>query len=229
MCGRFTLAEVEALSRQYGFDLFPDDMFPDWSWRGPRFNIAPSQRIATVVAEHGPPVVRPMHWGFQPGWLKPSAKVPPPINARAETLTERSMFRGAVAKARCLIPADGFYEWQTVPGRSRKQPMYIRLQGGPIFTFAGLYVGRQDGDATIWSCAIVTTMPNALMAPIHNRMPVILDPDAAATWLDASVTDSAAVVPLLEPYPAERMEAWPIGLGVNTVRNDGPELIARVA
>ena len=163
-----------------------------------------------------------MRWGFRPGWFKPNAKQPPPINARAETLVERPMFRGAVKSGRCLVPAGGFYEWRVVPGQSRKQPMFIRLRGGEQFYFAGLYTASDDET----SCAIVTCAPNELMATIHTRMPVILPAGAWEEWLDPDVRDPAEVLPLLVPYAADAMEAYPVSPLVSSVRNDGPELIA---
>jgi putative SOS response-associated peptidase YedK len=204
MCGRYTLGERPEISEhlQLRFPLGPP-------WTEPHYNIAPGQAILTVVADADGRRAEGMRWGFQPGWYKAKPGQPPPINARAETLLERPMFRGAVGKTRCLIPADGFYEWQAVPGSTRKQPLYIRLRDGELFCFAGLYTVRQDaatGEPQA-SCAIVTTAPNALMASIHNRMPVILREADEALWLAPEVTDPVAVLPCLEPYPAEQMEA----------------------
>jgi putative SOS response-associated peptidase YedK len=227
MCGRFTLAGTADLDECFQLLLVSDE---PWLQPRPRYNIAPMQQIATVVETPDGRRLQRMQWGFRPGWLTPKAGQPPPINARAETLVERPLFRGAVRSARCLIPADGFCEWQVVPGQKAKQPQYIRLRGGDVFGFAGLYAVREDGDdsGSRWSCAIVTCSPNELMAPIHNRMPVILHPDAERLWLDPDVTDTAAVLPLLQPYAANAMEAYPVGPRVSWVRNDGPELIAQI-
>ncbi len=145
-------------------------------------------------------------------------------------MLERPMFRGAVAEHRCIIPADGFYEWQAVLGQRRKQPMYIQLKDLALYGFAGLYTatpGPADGE-WVQSCAIVTTGPNELMAGIHNRMPVILSREDEETWLDPSVTDPAEVIAWLRAYPADGMEAYPVADLVNSVRNDGPELIKRL-
>jgi putative SOS response-associated peptidase YedK len=170
-----------------------------------------------------------MHWGFRPAWRKDAGKQPPPINARAETLLERPMFRSSVARHRCLIPADGFYEWQALPGSSRKQPYYMQLLDAELFALAGIYTETQSGDERTRNCAIITTSPNVLMAPIHNRMPVILSREAEAAWLDPELTLAEAVLGYLKPYPADQMRAYPVSSLVSSVRNDGPELIRPLA
>jgi putative SOS response-associated peptidase YedK len=125
-------------------------------------------------------------------------------NARAETLLERPMFKGAVAAHRWIIPADGFYEWREIPGQKAKQPMHIRLKGVGLYGFAGLYTWRRGSESGDWagSCVIIRTAPNELLEPIHNRMPVILQPEDEAPWLDTSIDDAAAVLSLTKPYPA---------------------------
>lgn len=193
----------------------------------PRYNIAPQQQVLTFTGTPDGRQLQAMRWGFRPGWFTASAKQPPPINARAETLLERPMFRGAVRSGRCLIPAHGFYEWQALPGQSRKQPMFIRRKGGPLFFFAGLYTVAHDEQSgkDAASCAIVTCAANEAMAAIHHRMPVILDDDGATVWSDPAVTDPAEVMPLLVPYSAEALESYPVAHLVSSVRNDGPALI----
>ncbi len=221
MCGRFTITEVERIVARFGVVL------PDGMQIEPRFNIAPSQQIPVIVeGEHGREL-RWMEWGFQPDWFKPQPNRRPPINARAETLMERPMFRGAVAGQRCIIPADGFFEWQAVSGTRRKQPVYIRLKSGDAFGFAGLYTERPGAtpEERIASCVIITTSANELMAPIHDRMPVILDPADEARWLDPGVRDPVALLDCLRRYPADRMEAYPVSQLVSSARNDEPALI----
>ena len=137
------------------------------------------------------------------------------------------MFRDALQRTRCLIPADGFYEWQAVPGQKRKQPWYLRLRDGGLFAFAGLYTPPRREAEIPATCAIITTTPNELAAPLHDRMPVILDPDAEAAWLDRQTVDSAALLPFLRPLPAARMEAYPVSSLVSSAQNDGPALIER--
>jgi putative SOS response-associated peptidase YedK len=162
-----------------------------------------------------------MRWGFQPAWAAPAPNRPAPINARAETLLERPLFRGSVARRRCLIVADGFYEWQDV-GRGPKQPVYIRLRSGGLFAFAGLYADGGEEPAT---CAIITTEPNELIKAIHNRMPAILDPAVEGIWTDPLLTDPPAALSCLRPFPAEEIIAFPVSRLVSDVRNEGPRLL----
>ena len=163
-----------------------------------------------------------MRWGFQPAWMAGKSKRPPPINARGETLLERPMFKGAVGKGRCLIPADGFYEWKVVPGQKTKQPMYIHLKSSELYAFAGLWTW--GGDEVGPTCAIITTSPNEVVEPIHDRMPVILTRDAERLWLDAEAPPLEAMSVLL-PYPADLMEAYGVSTAVNSPRGQGAELI----
>jgi putative SOS response-associated peptidase YedK len=221
MCGRFTITEIAKIVERFGLVL------PDGTRIEPRFNVAPSQQIAVVVEGEDGRELRWMEWGFQPDWFTPQPNRPPPINARAETLLERPMFRGSVARQRCIIPADGFFEWQAVPGSRRRQPVYIRLKGGGVFGMAGLYTERPGAmpDERVPSCVIITTGPNELMAPIHDRMPVILDRADEATWLDPDVHDPVALMACLRRYPAEEMEAYPVSQLVSYTHNDEPALI----
>jgi putative SOS response-associated peptidase YedK len=220
MCGRFTLTNPGQLSLRFAATSDGGDELQ------PRFNIAPSQLVPAIVEGPQARAVEQMRWGFRPAWAGEDRSRPAPINARAETLMERPLFRGAVTRGRCLIPADGFYEWQVVPGQRTKQPMYIRLRDGSLFGFAGLYTETQDeaGDP-LRTCAIITCTPNELMAPIHNRMPAILDPAQEALWLDPAVTDPLPVLACLRPYPASSMEAYPVGRLVSAPQHEGPELI----
>jgi putative SOS response-associated peptidase YedK len=215
MCGRYTVRDPDSIAARFGIDDFHETKIP------PRFNVAPAQLVPVVVREPTGRALRPMRWGFQPAWMK-QPKGPPPINARAETLVERPLFRAALARGRCLIPADGFYEWAARPGQRSKQPMYLRLKDGGVFAFAGLYTAAPDGELT---CAIITTGANELVRTIHERMPVILEPEQEALWLDPAVTDPAAALACLRPLPGERMEMYPVGPGVSSTRNDGPQLV----
>jgi len=225
MCGRYTIVDWSEIPARFSVESgFAETRIQ------PRFNVAPTQEVPTIVQRSGGRELRWMRWGFAPGWLTPRPGQPPPINARAETLLERPMFRDAVREHRCLIPADGFYEWQAVPGERRKQPLYIHMKDGGLYAFAGLYAVRRDRnveDGWISSCAIVTTAPNDLMIPIHNRMPAILHREDEALWLDRTVQDSSKLLPLLRPYEPEAMEAYPVSFLVNDVRNEEPELIQR--
>lgn len=228
MCGRYVITLFGDIRRRFQVDAADREVrLPPAI---PRFNIAPSQEVPAIVQTREGRQLWDMRWGFQPDWATPQPGRPPPINARAETLLERGLFRDALAAGRCIIPADGFYEWQAIPGARKKQPMFIRLKDGGLFGFAGLWaVCRNKTGETIRTCAIVTTAPNDLMQPIHNRMPVILAPEDEALWLDRAMTDSGAVMACLRPYPPDLMETWPVGTLVNSADNDGPELLARLA
>jgi putative SOS response-associated peptidase YedK len=234
MCGRYALSQKWDVLVERFILTNPNDIeqrfgFLDWHEKRiePRFNIAPSQDILTIVrddAAHGPHD-QLARWGFAPFWADASTgkKRPPPINARAEALTTSAMFRDALVNGRCLIPATGFYEWRTQPGSGLKTPMHIRLKSGEVFAFAGLWTpGKHHGPPT---AAIVTCAPNALMATIHNRMPVMLRRQDEDLWLDPEYPEPHK---LLQPYPAEDMEAYPVAPLVNSFQNEGPELLVPV-
>jgi putative SOS response-associated peptidase YedK len=222
MCGRFNLTDPAEIEERFGF--------LDWHEKRiePRFNIAPSQDILTVVQRSdGSRSGQLARWGFQPFWADSGgtsgAKRPPPINARAESLANSPMFRDALVGGRCLIPATGFYEWQTRPGTGLKVPMHIRLASAEPFAFAGLWVaGKHDGPPT---AAIITCRANAAMASIHTRMPVILSRDAEADWLDPRFDDPLS---LLVPFAADALEIYPVAPLVNSFQNEGAALIAPV-
>ncbi len=220
MCGRFTLTVDPADLQQ---------AFPQYTFLAegkPRFNIAPSQPVLTLpntralAAEY-------FTWGLIPSWAKDPSIGSRLINARAETLAEKPSFRGGFKHKRCLIFADGFYEWQSQPGTKTKIPYYIHLKSGLPFTFAGLWDEWHAPDgALVKSCTIITTAPNALMATLHNRMPVILPPSAREQWLDPDPQKPEALQPLLIPYPADEMTTHPVSTLVNSPANDRPELVA---
>lgn len=215
MCGRFSLGvNLDDL-----VEAFPDFKFP--SALTPRYNIAPSQEVA-VVPNDVDRRVEFFHWGLIPSWAKDPEIGNRLINARAETLAEKPSFRAAYLRRRCLILADGFYEWQTIPDSKVKMPLYIQLTSQKPFAFAGLWELWRPDDTPILSCTIITTEPNALLAPIHNRMPVILPPDAYDLWLDPAEQKPAALNHLLKPYPADLMTAYPVSRLVNSPANDVP-------
>jgi putative SOS response-associated peptidase YedK len=217
MCGRYTLTSPEDLAARFGLGALTETHLE------PRFNVAPSQGVPVIVAGAGRPGLTMMRWGFQPAWMRTDGQRSPPINARGESLLERPTFRGSVANSRCLIPADGFYEWQAVPGRKTKQPIYIRLTGGHLFAFAGLYV-RGPGDVGD-TCVIVTTAANAVLSSIHERMPVVLDREAEQGWLDPDLKDAQGALTYLRTVAPERFETYPVSSLVSSARNEGPELI----
>ncbi len=214
MCGRFTLkTPVEQLSEKF--------QFPEIIPLKPRYNIAPSQSVAVVrlLPDDTDCKLAMLRWGLLPAWVKDPTKVQQPINAKAETAAEKPMFRDAFKRRRCLVPADGFYEWKQ--GGGRKQPVYIHLKDGEPFAIAGLWEHweGQDGQV-IESCTLLTTEPNDLLAPIHNRMPVILDPKDYEQWLDPELQAADGVKPFLRPFPSDLMTAYSISLRVNNPKND---------
>jgi putative SOS response-associated peptidase YedK len=214
MCGRFT----QAADGEIIFKVFE---LPEPPELAPRYNIAPTQDVAAVRIVAGGRRLALLQWGLIPSWAKERAMGARMINARAETLAEKPAYRSAFRARRCLIVADGFYEWQKTGGR--KQPCFIGFRDGRPFGFAGLWERwHGEGEAAVESCSIVTTEANELLAPIHDRMPVIIDPKQFALWLDPSVTDTSRVGELLRPYPSEAMEAYPVSLLVNNPANDAP-------
>ena len=220
MCGRYALYGPHSrLHEQFGVE-------PPTNWQD-RYNVAPSQLAPVIRAgDDGAPVVLDARWGLLPSWVKEPGKLQQPINAKLETAGEKPMFRHAFKKARVLVPAAGFYEWK--PGPDHKQPYFIRPAGGGLFGFGGLLERWEGEDGPVWSFAILTTAANVLMAPIHNRMPVIIQPDDYAAWLDPGVTDAGVVRELAAPCPPELMRAYPVGRAVGNPRSQGPQLVEPV-
>jgi putative SOS response-associated peptidase YedK len=222
MCGRFVLT-VDPSDLQ---DAFPEFIFP--TQVAPRFNIAPTQPILAVPND-GTNRADYFLWGLIPSWAKEPTIGSRLINARAETLAEKPTFRSAYKYHRCLIFADGFFEWQTRPGSKSKIPHLIRLKSGKPFAFAGLWEHWQSSDGSeVKSAVIITTSPNELMAPIHNRMPVIVPEHTFPQWLDPLAQLPANLNSLLVPYPAEEMQAWQVSTLVNSPANDRPEVVAPI-
>jgi putative SOS response-associated peptidase YedK len=225
MCGRFVLVSSGAkLAEVFGLAEEPRV--------APRYNIAPSQPVAVVRAARHDGGAREwdhLRWGLVPSWMKEVPTDAPLINARAETAMDKPAFRAAFRRRRCLIPADGFYEWQTRDGGG-KQPWYVTLETGEPFAFAGLWEHWQGADGSeLESCALLTTEPNALMRPIHRRMPVILRPRDHDLWLDPREQDPDHLRPLLAPYAGNDMIAHPVSRHVNNPRHDDERCIAPAA
>ena len=222
MCGRFSLgADATALAAQ--FDLFE---VPPWT---PRYNVAPTQEVLVVVKDPtgAQRQARRYRWGLIPSWAKDSAIGNQLINAKAETAATKPAFRVAFRKRRCLILADGFYEWKK-EGR-HKQPYCIRLREGRPFAFAGLWEHWEGPEGkAIDSCTILTASPNEVLRPLHHRMAVILPSSEYDLWLDPSVHEVERLQPLLRPYPAEEMTAYPVSTRVNNPANDSPTLLEPV-
>jgi putative SOS response-associated peptidase YedK len=214
MCARFQFAPPEDWVEEFGLGEVP--AVP------PRYNIAPTQEVLAVRRDRaGRRQARPLRWGLVPSWAADPAVGNRLINARAESVATRAAFREPFQKRRCLVPAQGFYEWKKF-GRAR-EPWLVRLKGGRTFAFGGVWDRWTGAQGTIESCALITTAANALVAPIHGRMPVLIDRPAYEVWLDPDATEDD-LRPLLAPFPAEAMEAFPVSPRVNRADVDDPDL-----
>ena len=220
MCGRFTLFEPDKiLSKEFGVSSIP--------LLSPRYNIAPSQPVAAVRATPAGSgrELALLRWGLIPSWSKDPAIGIRLINARAETAHEKPSFRNAFRRHRCLIPASGFYEW--LRWERGKQPYFVRMRDERLFAFAGLWDRWESPDkGAIETCTILTTAANAVLAPIHDRMPVILPSTEYARWLDPTLLNTDSLAPLLVPFPPEDMLALPVSHRVNSPTVDDEKCIA---
>ena len=220
MCGRFTLTsnpeDVRAM-----FDYIEQPNFP------PRYNIAPTQPVATVSRQHGARHFTLMRWGLIPSWVKDPAGFTLLINARSETAAAKPSFRNAIRHRRCLFPVSGFYEWRRT--EEGKQAFYICAADGKVMAFAGLWETWSDADGgDMDTAAILTTDANRMMSEIHHRMPCILHPDAFEPWLDTGAVTVADAQKLLRPVSDDHLIAIPVSSRVNSVRNDDPDLVVEV-
>ena len=219
MCGRFSQAQIAELDREV-FKLLSIPALP------PRYNVAPTQEVA-VVRQPGGATERSvdlLRWGLIPHWAKDSTIGNRMINARGESVADKPAFRDSFRERRCLIPADGFYEWAKT--KHGKQPYYVRVLGGKLFAFAGLWDRWRDpAGGTRETFTIITTEPNELLRQVHNRMPVILGPEDYDRWLAPEAADAADLTKLLKPYPTEQMSYYPVSRYVNSPDNEGPECI----
>jgi putative SOS response-associated peptidase YedK len=218
MCGRYRLSRRKQVVEEY-FDSVSD--VPDWS---PRYNIAPTQPVAVIRQNPKEPIreLSLMRWGLIPSWATDSSAAARMINARSETAGTKPAFRDAMKSRRCLIPAYGFYDWART-GKT-KQPYCFEVNKGELFAFAGLWDRWKDPNGQwVKSCSILTTTPNAVTSAVHDRMPVILDPDSYELWLDPGMTNVAAASDLLKPCDARLMRCYAVSTGVNHVANDDEE------
>lgn len=217
MCGRFSLIEsVHELQQQFEFDLSADLQ--------PRFNIAPSQEVFSIISDGKKRRGGTLRWGLVPHWAKEAKIGYKMINARAEGIEKKPSFREPFRKKRCLIIADGFYEWKKVD--DRKQPYRFIMKDGKPFAFAGLWETWKKGDAPLHTCTIITTTPNAVTEDVHDRMPVILKRTDYARWLDPSNQAVDELKSLLVPYPAEEMELYAVSELVNSPKNDVADVLS---
>lgn len=220
MCGRFV--------RKCSLDEIKDefDIFEiQWAWE-PSYNIAPGQNVAGIIDDKKT-ILTTFRWGLIPWWAKEESIGYKMINARAETLAEKRSFSKAFKTQRCLIVADGFYEWRKV--NTKKFPMYIHLRSGKPFGFGGLYdTWRSPDGKTVISCTIITTEPNDVVQPLHNRMPVIIPREDRSLWLDRTVQEPDELMPLLKPYDSAEMEAYDVSMQVNSPKVNRPENIKRI-
>ena len=220
MCGRYTITSApEAIRALFRYPEQPN--FP------PRYNVAPTQPIPIVRLVEGKRQFALMRWGLLPSWVKDPKTFALLINARGESVVDKPAFRAAMKRRRCLIPADGFYEWKAVG--ARKQPFYVRAKSGEPLAFAGLWetwIGPNGEELD--TAVIVTTNANRLLAPIYSRMPVILAPEAFDLWLNTSDVDAKTAVALIAPAPENLLEAYEVSTAVNRVANDDPKLVEPV-
>jgi putative SOS response-associated peptidase YedK len=240
MCGRFVSASSPALlAERFDVDDVRVEQFE------PSYNVAPREQVMIVRQRDERRVLSQVRWGLVPSWAKDPTIGDRMINARAEGLASKRAYRRPFERKRCLVPADGFYEWRVVgpprtpKGRPRKQPMFVHRRDGEPMAFAGLWdvwkvregietPPGTDDEGWLRSCVIVTTTPNELLAPIHDRMPVMLPESAWATWLDPSNTDVDTLAGLLVPAPPEQLELWPVSDAVNSADHKGSEIVTPV-
>jgi putative SOS response-associated peptidase YedK len=237
MCGRFVSSQSPDKIAEFFGASFEGDALPA------NFNVAPTNDVYAVVAgSDGERRLEPYHWGLVPSWAKDVKIGSKMINARSETIAEKPAFKGLLKKHRLIIPMDGFYEWQaagegsplSTAGKPMKTPMYIHRVDGEPLAVAGLWATWRDrtaGPDAPWlhSCTVITTSANGTMAPVHDRMPVILPASCWAAWLDPSINDSALLTAMLRPAPDDILTMHAVSVAVNNVRNKGPELVEAAA
>jgi putative SOS response-associated peptidase YedK len=221
MCGRFTLhTPADVLREHFDLDEVPQHLEAN-------YNITPTQGVQAVRVSDGRREMMPLHWGLIPSWSKDAKAAYRMINARAETVAVKPAYRAAFRKRRCLIPADGFYEWRQT--ESGKQPYHIRMKDGGVFAFAGLWERWAGKDERIESCSILVTEANNTIRAVHDRMPVIVAPEDYGSWLDTAVEGGKIITDLLRPYPASAMMAYPVSKRVNIPANNDAQCIAPMA
>ena len=234
MCGRFVSSTPpDQLAKYFGADLGVAELAEEPS---ADFNVAPTKAVLTVYESSGTRHLERFHWGLVPFWARDPKIGNRMINARAETLAEKNAYKRSYAKRRCIVPVDGFYEWQTIEGRKIKQPVFISRVDGEPLAFAGLWASWTDEShlddhgepMELLSCTIITGDANETIAPVHDRMPVVLPPDAWDAWLDRDNHDIRSLDQLLVPAPEGLLQLRPVSTEVNNVRNNGPHLMDEI-
>lgn len=230
MCGRYTLtAKQEELARKFLLKLIQEEMFREFE---PRYNIVPTQPVLTIRADGEKSSQRVAHWhrwGLVPFWARDIKIGYKMINARSETVSEKPAFRNAIKYRRCILPASGFFEWQRKDPQKPKQPYYFHSADGDPLAMAGLWENWQDGDgAAVFSCCMLTTGPNSLMEPIHNRMPVFLEEKDFDCWLDPDLHNPEILKPLLKPCREDLLSCRPVSTLVNSPKNDSPDILEEI-
>lgn len=222
MCGRFTLfTDIEEIKERFDIQGSFDEEYQF------SYNIAPSQSVLSVINDGVRNRLGYLRWGLIPFWAKDEKAGYKMINARAETIAEKASFRNSYKKKRCLIIADSFYEWKKTP--ERKIPMRIKLKNHAPFGMAGLWESWKSPEGiSIYSCSVITTVPNELMTSIHDRMPVILKPEDEKDWLNPSINDPAYLQQYLKSFDSEQMEAFEVSTDVNSTKNNSPNLIQQI-
>jgi putative SOS response-associated peptidase YedK len=223
MCGRYTLtkAEERELSERFGIADFSETRLV------PRFNIAPSQDVAAIVQQDGGNILTTFKWGLVPSWVKDLKKTKPMINARVETIAEKRFFKSSMKNRRCLIPADGFFEWRVDSQTGQKIPTYIHLTGRPLFAFAGLWDRWTSPDGEVLhTCSIITMPANSFMESIHDRMPAILSASNEAKWLNPAETDVSNLLSLIHSAGNKTLASYPVSRLVNSPAHDAADCLA---
>lgn len=221
MCGRYSLTRRQTdIIERFGVL----ELLADLEEMEPRFNIAPSQRVPVIINIDNKRTLAMYKWGLVPFWAKDLAKTKPIINARAETMAEKPFFKQAVKSKRCLIPADGFYEWKQT-GKT-KTPMYIHEPGRQLFAFAGLWDEWRSPDGEVLrTCTIITTGANQKISSVHDRMPVIVRPDLEGLWLNPELKELKDLQPVLQALPEDGLDMYPVSPKVNSARGDSPDMV----
>ncbi|CAH0314145.1 SOS response-associated peptidase [Peribacillus simplex] len=222
MCGRFTLfTDIEEIKERFDIQGSFDGEYQF------SYNIAPSQSVLSVINDGARNRLGYLRWGLIPFWAKDEKVGYKMINARAETIAEKASYKNAYKKKRCLIIADSFYEWKKTP--ERKIPMRIKLKNHAPFGMAGLWESWKSPEGiSIYSCSVITTVPNEIMTSIHDRMPVILKPEDEKDWLNPSINDPAYLQQYLKSFDSEQMEAFEVSTDVNSTKNNSPNLIQQI-